>query len=120
MNNYFVSLLFTTIFVSISSPCLAESLRCKSKLTHLGDTKAEVLDKCGSPLMTDSFCQPVATNTQPQGIQHGDNNVQNNIAIATCENVDIWTYNPGKGKFLAHLYFSRGQLQSIRYGDRVK
>lgn len=120
MNNYFVSLLCATVFVGISSTCLAESLRCKTKLTHIGDTKAEVLDKCGSPIMTDNFCQPVATTTQPQGIQNGDNNVQNNIAIATCENVDIWTYNPGKGKFLTHLYFARGQLQSIRYGDRVK
>lgn len=120
MNHYFVSVLCATIFVGISGACLAESLRCKTKLTHIGDTKAEVLDKCGSPIMTDNFCQPVATTTQPQGIQNGDNNVQNNIAIATCENVDIWTYNPGKGKFLTHLYFARGQLQSIRYGDRVK
>ena len=120
MNNYFVSLLCTTILASLSSACIAESLRCKTKLAHIGDTKAEVLDKCGNPTITDNFCRPVATTAQPQGIQNGNNNVQNNIAIVACENVDIWTYSPGKGKFMAHLYFAQGQLQSIRYGDRVK
>jgi Protein of unknown function (DUF2845) len=120
MNNYISAILFAVIFATFSSTSAAESLRCKTKLAQVGDTKAEVLDKCGDPIMADNFCQPVAVTTQPQGIQNGNNNVQNNIAIATCENVDIWTYHPGKGKFMTHLYFSRGQLQSIRYGDRVK
>lgn len=120
MNNYINAILFAAIFATLSSTSAAESLRCKTKLAQVGDTKSEVLDKCGDPIMTDNFCQPVAVNTQPQGIQNGNNNVQNNIAIATCENVDIWTYNPGKGKFMTHLYFARGQLQSIRYGERVK
>ena len=120
MKNYFIATLWTVIFISFSSTSLAESLRCKTKLAQIGDTKAEVLDKCGDPIMTDSFCQAVAVAAQPQGIQNGNNNVQNNIAIATCENVDIWTYNPGKGKFMAHLYFAQGQLQGIRYGDRAK
>lgn len=120
MNRYCASILFAAIFASSSNISFADSLRCKTKLAQIGDTKSDVLDKCGDPVMTDNFCQPVAAITQPQGIQNGNNNVQNNIAIATCENIDIWTYNPGKGKFITHLYFARGQLQSIRYGDRVK
>lgn len=120
MNKYVIALLCIAIGASFSSMSFAESLRCKTKLAQVGDTKSEVLDKCGDPIMTDNFCQPVAVTTQPQGIQNGNNNVQNNIAIATCENIDIWTYNPGKGKFMTHLYFARGQVQSIRYGDRVK
>lgn len=120
MNKYFIAIICTAIAAGLSSPGFAESLRCKTKLAKVGDTKAEVMEKCGDPIMTDSFCQPIAVSTPPQGVQIGDNNVQNNIAIATCENVDIWTYSPGKGKFITHLYFARGQLQSIRYGDRVK
>ena len=120
MNRYCAPILCAAIFATSSGISFADSLRCKTKLAHIGDTKSEVLKKCGDPVMTDNFCQPVATAPQAQGIQTGNNNVQNNIAIATCENIDIWTYNPGKGKFITHLYFARGQLQSIRYGDRVK
>jgi hypothetical protein len=120
MKKYVRVLVGIAICSTLSSITYAESLRCKTKLAQVGDTKSEVLDKCGDPVVTDNFCQPIATATQPQGIQNGNNNVQNNIAIATCENVDIWTYNPGKGKFMTHLYFARGQLQSIRYGERAK
>lgn len=120
MKNHVRALVGIAIFSTLSAVTYAESLRCKTKLAQVGDTKSEVLDKCGNPVMTDNFCQPIAASTQPQGIQNGDNNVQNNINIATCENVDIWTYNPGKGKFMTHLYFARGQLQSIRYGERAK
>ncbi len=120
MSKYVFALFCISICTVFSSISVAESLRCKTKLAQVGDTKSEVLDKCGDPVMTDNFCQPVATTIQPEGIQNGDNNIQNNIAIATCENVDIWTYNPGKGKFMTHLYFARGQLQSIRYGERAK
>lgn len=103
----------------IANTSSAESLRCGSKLANIGDTKADIIEKCGEPAMTDSYCEAVAVN-QAQGIQNGNNNIQNNITINTCENVDIWTYNPGSGKFMAHLYFSRGQLMVIRYGSRVK
>ncbi len=120
MNKYVIAFILATTATTLSLSSNAESLRCKTKLAQLGDTKADVLAKCGDPIMTDSFCQPIAIATQPQGVQTGNNNVQNNTAISTCENIDIWTYNPGSGKFMTHLYFSRGELQSIRYGDRVK
>ncbi|WP_053094166.1 DUF2845 domain-containing protein [Cellvibrio sp. pealriver] len=107
------------LLFGIGNTALGESLRCKNKLVHIGDSKAEVIDKCGSPLMIDSFCQPIATSNQSQGVQYGDNNVQNNIVIQACENIDIWTYEPRKGKFTTHLYFAQGQLRGIRYGDRV-
>lgn len=111
-----ITFLFALLITTASH---AESLRCGSQLAHIGETKADILEKCGDPVMTDSYCEPIAVS-QPQGVQNGNNNVQNNIAISTCENVDIWTYNPGSGKFMTHLYFSRGQLQNIRYGKRVK
>jgi len=120
MNSHLTTLIIAAIATTLSFPSNAESLRCKTKLAQIGDTKADVLDKCGDPIVTDSYCVPIAITAQPQGIQNGNNNVQNNTVISTCENVDIWTYNPGTGKFMVHLYFSRGELQNIRYGDRVK
>lgn len=120
MNKYVIALIAATTATTLSFQGNAESLRCKTKLAKIGDTKADVIQKCGDPMMTDSFCQPIAIAAQPQGVQNGNNNVQNNTVISTCENIDIWTYNPGTGKFMTHLYFSRGELQSIRYGDRAK
>ena len=117
LSSAFILFLVTITFSGITH---ASSLRCGSQLANVGDTKAEIIDKCGEPIMTDTFCAPLVAASQVQGIQNGDNNLQNNIAIATCENVDIWTYKPGSGKFMTNLYFSRGQLQVIRYGDRVK
>ena len=120
MNSFTGFAIGMTLLASLSSSCFAESLRCGRTIAQIGDTKADVLEKCGVPLVTDTFCEPIAQVAQPQGVQNGDNNVQYNTAIATCENVDIWTYTPAKGKFVTHLYFSRGELQTIRYGDRVK
>lgn len=116
------SFVFIISLITATFSCIthAGSLRCGSKLANVGDTKAEIIEKCGEPIMTDAFCAPLVAANQAQGIQNGDNNIQNNIAIAACENVEIWTYNPGSGKFMTNLYFSRGQLQAIRYGDRAK
>lgn len=121
MKLHMTALITLLYFVGLTAnDASAGSLRCGSKLAQVGDTKAEIIEKCGQPVMTDTFCAPLVAANQIQGIQNGDNNIQNNIAIATCENVDIWTYKPGSGKFITNLYFSRGQLQTIRYGDRVK
>ncbi|PUA26466.1 MAG: hypothetical protein B0W54_22185 [Cellvibrio sp. 79] len=116
------SFVFTIPLIIFTFSCAthASSLRCGSKLANVGDTKAEIIEKCGEPIMTDTFCAPLVATNQVQGIQNGDNNIQNNVAIAACENVEIWTYNPGSGKFMTNLYISRGQLQTIRYGNRVK
>lgn len=118
MANYVV--LFILPFTLTIPVANAESLRCNGHLASPGDTKADVLHICGEPLSTDSFCEPNKVSNGPQGVQNGDYNVQNNISIQTCTQVDVWTYNPGHGKFMTHLYFSHGQLQSIRYGSRVK
>ncbi|ACE83661.1 DUF2845 domain-containing protein [Cellvibrio japonicus] len=105
--------------ISISLGCQADTLRCGTKVTQTGDTKAEVIAKCGDPVFTDHYCAPMTTNLQIQATQQGDNNIQNNIAIQSCQDVDIWTYEPGKGKFIQHLYFTEGRLRRIERGDRV-
>jgi hypothetical protein len=90
----------------------AESLRCKGDIVDIGDTKAEVIVKCGQPELIDSFCEKSAKKIRQQ-----DGSL---TLVESCENVDIWTYNPGKGQFWTNLYFAEGQLREMRYGDRVK
>ena len=90
----------------------AESLRCKGDIVDIGETKAEVLVKCGKPELMDSFCEKSAKR-----IKQSDGSL---TLVESCENVDIWTYNPGKGQFWTNLYFAEGELREMRYGDRVK
>jgi hypothetical protein len=97
----------------------AESLRCDGKLVKIGESKNDILEKCGAPLMIDHFCLP-ATTTTTQSTLVDDNIIQNNIVIQQCEEIDQWTFKPGKGRFITHLYFKRGQLSYMKYGERVK
>jgi len=108
------------VFQLTSTTVHAESMRCNGDLVQLGDMKADVVSTCGQPLVTDSFCRPIAHSAPIQATQSGEHNVQNNIAVQTCEDVDVWTYHPAKGQFVTHLYFVGGELKEMKYGDRVK
>ncbi len=112
MKNVIPCCLTTIFFALLTGQANAESLRCNGDIVEINDTKAEVVVKCGNPEMTDSYCEKSA-----QKIRQSDGSL---TLVENCENVDIWTYNPGKGQFLTNLYFAQGKLREMRYGDRVK
>lgn len=112
-----LALLASSAFTGAS----AQSLRCKGDLAQIGNSKGTILQKCGEPVMKDSFCKPVqetvssapvTTPTVPSATA--------NVTVNTCQQVEEWTYNPGYGQFMTMLLFEGGSLKSIRYGDRVK
>ena len=86
----------------------AQSLKCGNDFTQLGMSKLDVLQKCGPPLATDSFCKPTDPARAP---------AQN---AATCEKVEELLYNPGYGQFMTVLRFESGALREVRYGDRAR
>ncbi len=90
----------------------AESLHCNRDIVEINDTKVDVLRKCGEPFLKDTFCEKTAARVR---MDNGDYTL-----VERCENVDIWTYNPGKGQFWTNLYFAEGKLREMRYTDRVK
>ncbi|HEY0821854.1 MAG TPA: DUF2845 domain-containing protein [Rhizobacter sp.] len=96
-------------------PSQAQSMRCRNDLANVGDAKASVLQKCGEPVHRESYCKPLPATQQP-GAAAGTTVVQ----VQACENVDEWTYNPGRGQFMTILRFEAGRLAGISYGDRVK
>lgn len=87
----------------------AQSLKCGNDFTQLGMSKLDVLQKCGQPLATDSFCKPADPARAP---------AQN--AAAPCEKVEELLYNPGYGQFMTVLRFESGALKEVRYGDRAR
>jgi len=102
--------IYTAMLLSL--PVHAESLRCKGDIVEVGDAKVDVYRKCGEPVFKDSYCERI-----PFRIKQADGSY--NI-VEQCHNVDVWTYNPGKGQFWTNLYFSEGRLREMRYGDRVQ
>lgn len=90
----------------------AESMRCNGDIIEVGDSKVDVFRKCGDPVIKDSYCEKI-----PARFQRADGEWD---TLERCENVDVWTYNPGKGQFWTNLYFKEGKLQAMRYGDRVE
>ena len=102
--------IFTAMLLSLSVH--AESLRCKGDIVEVGDAKIDVYRKCGEPVLKDSYCERI-----PIKIKQIDGSY---TIVEQCHNVDVWTYNPGKGQFWTNLYFSEGRLREMRYGDRVQ
>lgn len=101
----------------------ADSLRCEGDLAQIGDKKAAVLKKCGEPMIKDSFCKPVESTQTRSGTVAAAattaTGTNTNVTVVPCEKVDEWIYNPGPGQFLTTLRFERGELVSVKYGDRV-
>ncbi len=116
--------LFTLCVVAASAaftmtlPAQAQqTMRCKNDLAQVGDGKAAVLQKCGEPVARDSFCKPVEQQRAPAAPNVPPASVT--VNVLACEQVDEWTYNPGRGQFMTTLRFESGTLRSLKYGDRV-
>jgi hypothetical protein len=90
----------------------AESLRCNNDIVDLGDTKIDVYRMCGEPSFKDTICEKI-----PYKLKQNDGNYS---LTERCQNIEIWTYNPGKGQFWTNLYFEEGKLREMKYGDRVE
>ena len=97
----------------------AQSLRCKGDLAQIGNSKGTILQKCGEPVMKDSFCKPAQETVTGAPILSGNRTNVTNVTVNSCVQVEEWTYNPGYGQFMTMLLFEGGSLASIRYGERV-
>lgn len=126
MNRYVLRtavVMFAFLASSFFTGASAQSLRCKGDLAQIGNSKGTILQKCGEPVMKDTFCKPtqdsVSNSTLVTPAPLGTANSTTNVTVNTCQQVEEWTYNPGYGQFMTMLLFEGGSLKSIRYGDRV-
>lgn len=121
------SLLILLLHVSTSS--FADSMRCGNKLVSTGDKKAEVLIKCGEPLLQETIAieekkeYAVLALKYPllykRGLLKSNNDAVIGKETTISQSIDQWTYNLGQGKFLRILYFEGGELVAITDGDRM-
>ena len=122
-------LLCSILLVGTSGQSFADSMRCGNSLVSVGDKKAEVLIKCGEPMLQETIA--IEENAEyaelalkyPLLYKHGLLKNKDGVTIgketSITQRIDQWTYNLGHGKFLRFLYFEGGELVAITEGDRM-
>ena len=106
----------------ISGYAIAEdSFRCGSKMVSIGDSKYQVLAKCGNPsykevrrekkikrdLYPDLFPPPGYQGRREQ------ERYREPFLVEEYVNIEEWTYNRGANSLLATLTFENGKLVDV-------
>ncbi|MNH15950.1 hypothetical protein D3C81_1953890 [compost metagenome] len=84
-------------------PVSAGTLRCKSALLTEGDTTAELLIRCGQPMLREDL-----TRYEENGFG----------ARMTVKYAERWTYNFGKSEFMQFVTVENGVITEIEDGPR--
>ncbi|MHC1730114.1 MAG: DUF2845 domain-containing protein [Syntrophobacteraceae bacterium] len=91
---------FSVVYQASGDDSLTD-LRCKSGLIMLGESKLEIVSKCGQPASKETVERRVPRSVKP--------------AYVTVEE---WTYNFGPSDFIHVMEFEGSTLKAIRRGSR--
>jgi hypothetical protein len=92
------------VLLAQTQPAQANTLRCKGKLIAEGDTRSEVIAKCGEPDFVENISEPVRARHRDGGTY-----------VVGTTNREIWTYQRAPGKFPAILTFDGSTLKTIEF-----
>lgn len=81
----------------------AAVLRCKNSVLTTGDSSAEVITKCGAPLLKEPLTQ-TALSKEGQ--------------LTQVTSGERWTFDMGKGMFMQIVTVQNGVIQKIEDGPR--
>jgi len=90
---------FVSCAVLLCTPTAWAQLRCGNTLVHEGERPAQVLLKCGEPLVREYHYECVPFEM-------------------VCPGVEKWTYDLGPQKMLRLLTFRGGRLREIELIER--
>lgn len=96
-----------------STPALADSMRCGSKLVRDGDTRDSVVAKCGQPtdVQTRIVLRRPYYDLNGRIVYFGEGLIE--------VPVEIWTYNFGPYKLMRRLRIADGiveEIETLGYG----
>lgn len=97
------SLVYCALLFCFHSPAFA--FRCGDRIVSIGDSKAEVVLRCGEPASKDGRTEEI--------IEKSDIDRKHRTRIS----IEEWTYNFGPDKFIRIYQFKNGKLVDIRTGD---
>jgi hypothetical protein len=101
-----ISLLAIGLAFSSQAPA-SGTLRCGQSLIAVGDTRVELLHKCGKP---DDVSESVVKETQAVKVR-GQVDVKQEVTIETV--TEYWTYNFGPNRLMTQLTVVHGRVTSI-------
>jgi hypothetical protein len=104
MNKFFPLLILLGTLTASGSAAASDTLRCGNRLVSVGDTKPEVLIKCGEPAWKDDWSDALISGV--------DSAVEQRISVVR----ERWVYNFGPNAFLEFLSFDNGRLTAISSG----
>jgi hypothetical protein len=118
---YGVMLVVILLCLGLSAPSFA--LRCGSRLVSKGDTKYEVIRKCGEPDFVDAWEEELIQ--RDFGFRREFDSESRRYTwhrepflVKETVRIEEWTYNFGSTRFLRYLRFENGILTSISSGDK--
>lgn len=91
------------LLLAIAQPLNAGTLRCKGALLTEGDTTAELLIRCGPPMLREDL-----TRFEENGFG----------ARMTVKYAERWTYNFGRSEFMQFVTVENGVILEIEDGPR--
>ena len=98
-----------------------DSMRCSSKLVMLGETKTEVISKCGEPTLREKVTRSTAVKKSSKKSGQKSTGKSGGGGTKTEERSradEQWTYDLGPRDFIYTLTFEGVELKSIGRGGR--
>lgn len=102
---------YLPLLLLCSSPLLADTLRCGSKLVYEGDELAKVEARCGKPAQISHSTILKIPTVWRHGRRYQLSDQQIEVPVET------WVYNFGPSKFMRKLRFEDGVLVEIKVLD---
>ncbi len=114
--------MFLTVLAGYS-PALepVDSMRCGSKLVQVGDTKVDILSKCGEPALREKVTRSTSVKKakSTSGKSEKKSNAKRGSTVEDrSREDDQWTYNFGPQDFIYTLTFEGVEMKSIGRGGR--
>jgi hypothetical protein len=115
------SLITCIILLGLVNICSA--FRCGTELVSEGDTKFEVLHKCGDPDYVESWEEDRLQKDFGLRREYDSNNrrytwSREPFLVNEKVRIEEWTYNLGPTQFIRYLRFENGILTKISTGDK--
>jgi hypothetical protein len=90
-------------------PARADSIRCAGGIVSTGDSRLDLLGKCGPPTMREDL-------TEERSIQRVED-ARTVRARSTAVQVERWTYNFGPNQFVQYVRLESGLVVAVERGS---
>jgi len=98
----------------------AYGLRYSGRIMSIGDTKSQVIDKCGEPDHIESWEEERIKKDHYYSYDHyrSYEGYREPFLVKEYVRIEEWTYNRGSTTFIRYLLFEKGRLKKINLGDK--